>query len=254
MLFLARADAERRFRNSQELWRACHGLKAAFVAGSPTEASDVGSSDIWTSRLRPLAAEVQAVCDLSDHDPTVRRIVDALPRAAIDRGVYTEESLRERFYRMRKVARRVAMLSDQEARADRLASETSESRRPLGQPTLFRYALSYCQSFFIVDRSLVDGIGGGGVERLDQIEIESDALQGELDTYRALATAADCLDKGDIDMAVRFVNQLRGYARHVCSDWLDEARLYLETRQNVNVLLSHAIASGLGTVLVTSSK
>ena len=58
-------------------------------------------------------------------------ILENLPREALDRGVYPEDALRERFFNVEKTARRVAIVPEEGA-------------------NLPMYILSYLQSVFIM--------------------------------------------------------------------------------------------------------
>lgn len=53
------------------------------------------------------------------------------------------------------------------------------------------------------------------------------------------------VDRGDLMMAMKYMNLLQGAPRKIASDWLKEARLLLETQQAANTLMAHAAASGL---------
>lgn len=44
---------------------------------------------------------------------------------------------------------------------------------------------------------------------------------------------------------LKYMNLLQGASRKVSSEWLQEARLLLETQQAVNILMAHATANGL---------
>ncbi|CAG0919118.1 unnamed protein product [Notodromas monacha] len=52
------------------------------------------------------------------------------------------------------------------------------------------------------------------------------------------------LHRDDLIQAVKYMNLLKGAPRHVASDWLNEARLHLETRQAADALLAHAAGIG----------
>ena len=69
----------------------------------------------------------------------------------------------------------------------------------------------------------------------------------DLDPFRLLSYAAYSLERGDLELAAKLLNQLRGESRRVVGDWLAEARLTLETRQVVGLLSAYANAVGLGT-------
>lgn len=166
--------------------------------------------------MKPLRKEVEAISDAGSKHPFVETLINSIPEEALDRGVWTEDSLRERFPRVNKVCRRVAMID-----------ETGNS--------LFMYFLSYIQSFFVFDSVYAKSED-------DYVDLD------KLDTFSILGHAEYWLEKGDLEQAVRFMNQLTGAPRHVASDWLKEAKLLLETRQAAYALTAFASASGLGTI------
>lgn len=52
------------------------------------------------------------------------------------------------------------------------------------------------------------------------------------------------MDRGNLPQTLKYMNLLKGAPRKVSSEWVNEARLLLETQQAVNVLLSHASGNG----------
>ncbi|KAK5603699.1 hypothetical protein CRENBAI_002302 [Crenichthys baileyi] len=138
----------------------------------------------------------------------------ALPEESLKRGVYSEASLRARFNSLRSLARRVALIDE-------------------SHNTLYQYFLSYLQAALLFE---------------NQQEAPPTQLHSEdLDSFKLLSYASYCLEHGDLELAAKLVNQLRGEARRVVEDWLTEARLTLETRQVVSLLSAYANAVGLGT-------
>ena len=138
--------------------------------------------------------------------------LSSVPELVHSRGIYTTDTLARRFTRVRQAARRVAMID-----------ETGGS--------MARYILSYVQSFFVLRTKPVLG---------DAIDVS------EMSTFALLDSADDCLCRGDLEQAVRYVNALRGESRRAALTWLDEARVLLETRQAAELLMAFAAANGLG--------
>jgi len=168
------------------------------------------------SPTEPLDGAAAAVRDSCGSDEFAAALAGALPADALSRGVYSEASLRARFHALRPLARRVA-----------LVDETHNS--------LYQYFLSYLQAALLFEES----------ELAPPAQL---AVPGDLaDPFRVLAYATYCLERGDLELAAKLVNQLRGEARRVVQDWLAEARLTLETRQVVGLLSAYANAVGLGT-------
>lgn len=130
------------------------------------------------------------------------------------RGVFTEDSLRQRWDQTQRVCKRVAMID-----------ETSSG--------MFAYFLSYFQSLLLLN----DPLPPNSEEAVDL---------STLDTFKLVSYASYHMENGNLEQALRYANQLTGMPRKVASDWLREARLLLETSQAASVLSSHASASGLG--------
>ncbi|MED6280581.1 hypothetical protein CHARACLAT_012198, partial [Characodon lateralis] len=161
--------------------------------------------------LEDAADAVRASC--VDNDFALA-LASALPEESLKRGVYSEASLRARFNSLRSLARRVALIDE-------------------SHNTLYQYFLSYLQAALLFE---------------NQQEAPPTQLRSEdLDSFKLLSYASYCLEHGDLELAAKLVNQLRGEARRVIEDWLTEARLTLETRQVVSLLSAYANAVGLGT-------
>ncbi|XP_060783419.1 MICOS complex subunit MIC60 isoform X1 [Neoarius graeffei] len=194
--------AEEDARKAHQLWLSVEALNYAMktaVADSPSE---------------PLEGAVLAIKESCAQDEFAQALASALPEESIKRGIYSEASLRARFYEVRRLARRVALID-----------ETRNS--------LYQYFLSYLQSILLFEK---------------EQEVPPSKLASEnLDPFKLLAYATYSVERGDLELAAKFVNQLRGEARRVAQDWLREARLTLETKQVVSLLSAYANAVGLGT-------
>lgn len=204
-----RAEAEKTSRKAQQLWLACVALNKALLHG-------MEEVKVWELKMKPLANEIAAVSDASGSHPYVKAILKTVPEVAYKRGVWTDDSLTDRFQKVHRVCRRVAMID--------------ETGGGLGK----RF-LSYVQSFFIFESVYARGSH-------EEVEIDN------LSTYQILANARYWMDKGDLEMTVRFMNQLQGEPRRVAEDWLKESKLHLEVRQATQALMGFASASGLGTI------
>uniref|UniRef100_UPI00398F7AAB MICOS complex subunit MIC60 isoform X2 n=1 Tax=Pristiophorus japonicus TaxID=55135 RepID=UPI00398F7AAB len=199
------AIAEEEARKAHQLWLAIEALQYTLKTASgdsPTE---------------PLQNALEAITNSCGDDQFTQALAGALPQECLSRGVYSEEALRHRFYTVRKIARRVAMID-----------ETRNS--------LYQYFLSYLQSFLLMEPQVAK----------PPAELSPD----DLDTFKLLSYASFCIEHGDLELAAKFVNQLRGEPRRVAQDWLTEARLTLETKQIVEILSAYANAVGLGTTQV----
>ncbi|MGH0148584.1 UNVERIFIED_CONTAM: hypothetical protein FKN15_015383 [Acipenser sinensis] len=199
------AIAEEEARKAHQLWLAIEALNSTLKTTSgdkPTE---------------PLDTAVQAMKASCAENEFTETLSTALPEVALSRGVYSEASLRARFYIIRKLVRRVAMID-----------ETRNS--------LFQYFLSYLQSLLLMEPQ--------------QLKPPAQLCPEDLDTFKLLSYATYSIEHGDLELAAKFINQLKGESRRVAQDWLNEARLTLETTQVVSLLSAYANAVGLGTTQV----
>ncbi|XP_033890684.3 MICOS complex subunit MIC60 isoform X2 [Acipenser ruthenus] len=199
------AVAEEEARKAHQLWLSIEALNYTLKTASgdrPTE---------------PLDTAVQAIKASCAENEFTQTLSTALPEESLSRGVYSEASLRVRFYAIRKLVRRVAMID-----------ETRNS--------LYQYFLSYLQSLLLMEPQ--------------QLKPPAQLSPEDLDTFKLLSYATYCIEHGDLELAAKFVNQLKGESRRVAQDWLNEARLTLETTQVVSLLSAYANAVGLGTTQV----
>ncbi|MEJ1286642.1 inner membrane protein mitochondrial [Cricetulus griseus] len=165
----------------------------------------------------PLGSAVEAIrVNCSDNEFT-QALTAAIPSESLSRGVYSEETLRARFYAVQKLAQRVAMID-----------ETRNS--------LYQYFLSYLQSLLLFQPK--------------QLKPPAELYPEDINTFKLLSYASYCIEHGDLELAAKFVNQLKGESRRVAQDWLKEARMTLETKQIVEILTAYASAVGIGTTQV----
>ena len=145
--------------------------------------------------------------------PFVETVVNSLPKAALEQGVYTEEQLRNRFVKVSRVCRRLGLITESNA-------------------SLLQYLASLLHSITVFDRVVA-------LTPSDQVDLNS------LDNYGLVAHAQHFMSQGDLESAVRFMCQLKGQASIAASDWIKEAKILLETRQVASSLTAYASASGL---------
>ncbi|XP_019408205.1 PREDICTED: MICOS complex subunit MIC60 [Crocodylus porosus] len=169
------------------------------------------------SPTEPLESAVEAIKASCSDNTFTEALIAALPQESLTRGVYSEEALRARFYIVQKLAKRVAMID-----------ETRNS--------LYQYFLSYLQALLTFHPQ--------------QLKPPAELSTDDLDTFKLLSYASYCIEHGDLELAAKFVNQLKGESRRVAQDWLTEARRTLETKQIVEILTAYASAMGLGTTQV----
>ncbi|KAF5398923.1 MICOS complex subunit MIC60 [Paragonimus heterotremus] len=245
-----RAELDRVAKETQALWIACEALASCLLSTTPTVMEQLGKPAANTTG--PLKDFLEAIKDATstDNHPLVLTILDCLPPEVSQNGIWIERGLKERFEKVYKVCRRVA-----------LVDEVGGS--------LYTYALSWLQSVLMLDvfvqkyLSHIPWLKTSIHEPLLAGDSELVGRPDELDTFSLLCAAKSALtmdstsvaeegyasavadsDEG-IEVAVRLLGQLRGQARVVASDWLHDARLYLETKQAAQTLLAYAAARGM---------
>ncbi|XP_018052633.1 PREDICTED: MICOS complex subunit Mic60 isoform X2 [Atta colombica] len=206
----ARIEEEKSVSNVQILWAACQTLARTVKAMQSSAPKD--------KVIKPLEPEIKAICKAAPKDDSlVRAAIQTIPEEAAKRGVFPEDTLRERFLKVESVARRLAMV-------------------PEGGATLPIYLLSYLQSFLIIKTA----------NPIPKKELEDEPIDVDsLNTYDILQRARYWLDRGNFKMTLKYMNLLKGAPRSIASDWMNETRILLETQQAVDTLLAYAGAIGL---------
>lgn len=194
--------AEEEARKAHQLWLSVEALNYTLK-----------TADADTPTV-PLESAAQAVRESCRDNDFALALSSALPEESLQRGVYSEASLRARFNSLRSLVRRVALIDE-------------------SHNSLYQYFLSYVQAALLLEAK--------------QEAPPAELCSEDLDPFKLLSYASYCLEHGDLELAAKLVNQLRGEARRVVEDWLTEARLTLETRQIVSLLSAYANAVGLGT-------
>lgn len=160
-----------------------------------------------------ISTEVEQLRRAARGDPFITIVLNSIPSQATGReGIQTEGSLKERFSKVKYICRKVALVP--------------ESGGGLGT-----YALSYIQSFLTI------------TAWLGRVPEQDDADPTQLHTYDLLRRADTKLKRGDLEGAVHYMNYLQGEPRNVARDWLEDARLYLATRQAIQLLQAYVSAS-----------
>ncbi|KAL3268175.1 hypothetical protein HHI36_007302 [Cryptolaemus montrouzieri] len=205
-----REMADEEAKKSQILWAACQTLLRALRSSCPGLP--------WQTQLRSLTPELNAVeKSAAEQDELVKAVLKAIPFEARDRGIFPEDALRERFLKVEKVARMVALV-------------------PAEGAALPVYILSFIQSLLLINAP----------SPIPQAELNNEETDfSELSTNDILQRARYWLDRGNFTQTLKYMNLLKGASRSVARQWMNEARILLETQQAANTLIAHAASSGL---------
>eukprot|EP00092_Neocalanus_flemingeri_P020720 GFUD01022454.1.p1 GENE.GFUD01022454.1~~GFUD01022454.1.p1 ORF type:complete len:807 (-),score=363.31 GFUD01022454.1:251-2671(-) len=203
----ARAGSDSASLTAQALWLACSSLNTTMNTGRK-------DASTWEEKLQPLVKEIKQVKTVAGPDDEFVDIVLAsISPLALERGVYTEDSLKERFCVVEKNARRVAGIGEEGG-------------------SLLAYGLSFLQSLLVVDLSQRTP-----VETMEVVDLAS------VSATDLVTMAKHSLERGNLARAVQLMTQLKGEPGRVVNDWVTEARLTLETRQAVEAVLVHSLAN-----------
>lgn len=173
-------------------------------ANHDTDTVDMGNRFI-------IRTELEGLCRVAGDDPFITTVLTSIPPQAVGgAGIQSEAALRERFSRVKRVCSRVAMVPEEGG-------------------GLGLHALSYMQSLLTIRAWLPKRY--------------LDRDPSELHTYDLLDLASMRIKKGDLEGAVHYLNYLQGEPRNVARDWLADARLYLETRQAVELVQAYMFAN-----------
>lgn len=162
----------------------------------------------------------------ANNNPLAISVVDSIPAKALKEGVYSEESLIDRFSKVEKICKRVALVGENGG-------------------GIAKYLVSYLQSLFIIDNVNVSEDEVTGKKLVDPTSWH---------TFDILARVKYCLSRHNLEQAIRYANQLKGQARVVARDWIRDARVHLETRQAFSTLSTHAEAIAADAVRQTFVK
>lgn len=199
-----REQLDREERTAKELWVLSRALRDSLRHNSSS------TSD----KCLPLSlnSELSAVKEVLKKDlsekPLIKIALESIPKDAFENGVYSEEDLIKRFSKVDRICKRVALIGDNGG-------------------TLFQYILSYLQSFMVFTNSNIP---------LEELEDQEIVDPSKWDTFDILIRVSHCLKNHNLEMALRYANQLRGEPRNVAQDWIRDTRIHLEMKQVVDLL------------------
>lgn len=209
----ARVNLELQSNNASQLWLAVENLGQILMTS--TAETD--------SELAQIKTNIDTIITSAPDNEFVQKLVKSLPQKALDTGIWSEPDLKERFQTVKKVCGRTALIDERGG-------------------TLFKYFLSYIQSFFImntkIDRTQLD------------LETSTPKLEEiDLTTFNILSYAEYYVENGQIDLAVKLMRQLKGEPSRLAKDWINDATVLLEIKQACQLLTSYISSIYIGTHL-----
>lgn len=192
-------------RRSKIFWSVCQNLLDSLIGRDKSQ---------HFTQLN----EIKLINNLGELDDFVQIICNCFPEEIKDElnCVQTEESLKKRFEKVYKLARRTAQIGENG-----------------GSP--FEYFLSWLQSLFVLQ------IATAKYSTKDKIDIN------KYEPYELLNRIKYFVKNGDLKNAVRLANLLKGESAKTFEDWIHDTQLHLEARFLAELLLSHAQVTSIRT-------
>ncbi|CAG2102599.1 unnamed protein product [Medioppia subpectinata] len=208
-LLKAREQLDKDQHSVRELWVLGQALKEA-LSHKPTM-----SAETLPISLSQEMSAIESIVNketLKDR-PLIRCALESIPKEVITTGVYSEEDLAKRFQKVDKYCKRVALIGDEGG-------------------SLYLYLLSYVQSLLVFRDSRIP------TEELEDKEVDP----SNWDTFDILTRVKHCLKNHNLEMALKYANQLKGEPRNVAKDWIRDTRTHLEIKQAIDLLITEADA------------
>lgn len=211
----ARANLELQANNAKQLWLAVQNL--AEILASKSSDLDPSGSAYPLVKIDTTLNQIET-CAPDNH--FIQTIIESIPKSSIADGVWSEPDLKERFGRLKRTAQRVALIDERGG-------------------SLFKYFISYLQSYFIFAPRLDPSLERPEEVRVDELERAS--------TFGLLAYAEYYVERGEWENAVRVMQLLRGEPGRLARDWIRDAVQLVEIRQACQLLSAYISSVYIGT-------
>merc|ERR1712029_1004843 len=184
----------------------CEELKSSVVKLHEIEKTINTRKDLDEQEPKKLTNQIESFKKVANDLPDnslIQNVLSSLIKTAIDTPVYSEDTLIERFKKVDKLCRRVALVKEDNA-------------------SISKYLLSYLQSVFLIDNI-----------KVDPEEVKGDKVVdiNRLNTFSILARINYCLNQKQYEQCLRYASLLKGASARVASDWVNDLRTHLEIRQ-----------------------
>ncbi|XP_050426152.1 MICOS complex subunit Mic60-like [Adelges cooleyi] len=207
---------EEKLNESVSLWTACKSLFTALTA----------EENVPKNQLKPLLQHVNDIKAAGQNHKVINELLQTIPEKVLTRGVYTEETLKDRFFNLEDKAFHMALVPDKDVK-------------------LLDLLTSFVFSLFII-RTPVP---------IPDDELANSPIDvNKLNNTDVLQRARYWVERDDFHQALRYMNLLKGGPKAIADDWMMETREYLETQQVAHTLLAYASAKLHSHVVVKDPK
>jgi mitofilin len=212
-IIVARANLELQANNAKQLWLAVQNLGEILNS----RASELNSN----VELVEIKDTIEKIRQSAPDNEFIQKLVNSIPSRALANGVWSEPDLKERFHKLKKVCNQVALIDDRGG-------------------SIFKYAISYLQSFFILHAKI-------DKKKLENSQESLHLNDLDLNTFNILDYAQFYLENGKIELAIRLMQNLNGEPSRLARDWINEAILLSEIKQASNLLIAYISSIYIGT-------
>jgi mitofilin len=165
-------------------------------------------------RLENIKSTIESIRQSAPNNQFITTILSTLNETLVERGVWTEPDLKQRYENVDNICRKLALIDERGA-------------------SLVKYFISYIQSFFIFSTI------NKHKKLTDDLCLDADSLK---DTFVILDLAKAYLDQNNFEMAIRLLNRLSGEPKRLASEWINEA-IHLVEIKNACDLMNAYISS-----------
>ncbi|XP_025194019.1 MICOS complex subunit Mic60-like [Melanaphis sacchari] len=188
------------------LWKACQSL---FVAID----TDQNDSKHELIPLKDLVNNIKK--SGGENHKIIKELLDTIPERVLTRGVYTEETLKDRFLNVEDKAFHMALVPDTNVK-------------------LFDLVTSFIFTIFTFKSPVP----------ISEEELNNAPINvNELNNIDILQRARYCIERDNYYQALQYMHLLKGGAKKIADDWMNETRDYLATQQAAQTLLAYASES-----------
>lgn len=191
----------------------------------------------------PIQIEQQVECirkvikDNFPEESLIQIALESLPENAVKNGVYSEEDLIRRYNKVEKVCNHVALVNSD-------------------YTTLFGYLKSFAYAYIRPFKDLEFSMSSNPIQvkQISQKELDGtlEVDPKSWDTYDILNRVKLSIENRNLEMALRYANQLTGEPRKVAKDWIRDTREHLEVKQAVTLIQSKIAAINLHQLTFTN--
>ncbi|CAI6363574.1 unnamed protein product [Macrosiphum euphorbiae] len=188
------------------LWTACQSLFAAIDTDQNDSKHELIPLQELVNNIKKSGGENHVV---------IKELLDTIPERVLTRGVYTEDTLKDRFLNVEDKAFHMALVPDTNVK-------------------LFDLVTSFVFTMFTFKSSIP----------ITEEELNNEPINvNELNNIDILQRARYWVERDNYYRALQYMHLLKGGAKIIASDWMSETRDYLTTQQAAQTLLAYASES-----------